>query len=423
LLDHDDELAPHALYEMARALIDAPALDFLYTDKDCITEDSALRMNALFKPTWSPEMLYSVNYLTHFNVIRRSLVNAVGGFRSETDGAQDWDLFLRVTERTGNIARVPGMLYHWRLHSASVSTGIAAKPYATTAQFRALREHVQRSGLHATIVPDEQTGFHLKWHPSAELAADLLVIVESSDRVPLRAAQALRRSLSWRIRQVTVLVDHDAQGTETADPAWWRREIGRAAAVVVAGEREGRTALVARMLRDSAADAIMLYSTLISRVSDGLCDELLGWVLTHPHIGFSTALLLDEADTVIEAGLVVAENGEVAPLLHGSPLYFYGWFGGALWHRNCRAASPVALAMSRAALLEAGFPDDGRDFGVALAALTCRMGEGGRRGVVVPHARAYLERAPAYPPTHASFASDPYFHPAFGAAGPLQLSS
>ena len=423
LLDHDDELAPHALYEMARALNDTPTLDFLYSDKDSISEDSALRMNALFKPMWSPEMLYSVNYLTHLNVIRRSLVNAVGGFRSETDGAQDWDLFLRVTERTSNIARVPGMLYHWRLHSASVSTGIAAKPYATAAQFRALREHVQRSALHATIVPDEQTGFHLKWHLSAGLAAHLLVIVERGDGSPVHAAQVLQRSLSWRIRDVTVLIDHDLQGTEAADPAWWHRQIGRSVAVVAAGRGESRTELIARTLQTSTADAVMFFSTLVSRASDGLCEELLGWVWGHPHIGFSTALLLDETDHVIEAGLVVAENGDVAPLLRGSPLYSYGWFGGALWHRNCRAASPIALAMSRAALPEAGFPEGGRDFGVALAAMTCRMAAAGRRGVVVPRARAYLQRAPEYAPTQASFASDPYFHPAFCAAGPLQLSS
>ncbi|MEO8158925.1 MAG: class I SAM-dependent methyltransferase [Betaproteobacteria bacterium] len=423
LLDHDDELAQHALYEMARALNDTPSLDFLYSDKDSISQDSTLRMNALFKPAWSPEMLYSVNYLTHFNVIRRSLVNAVGGFRSETDGAQDWDLFLRVTERTSNIARVPGILYHWRVHSGSVSTGLAAKPYATAAQFRALREHVQRSALHATIVPDEQTGFHLKWHSSAGLVADLLVIVERCDGVPVQAARTLQRSLSWRIRDVTVLIDHDLQGTEAADPAWWHRQIGRSVALVAARQEESRTELIARTLQNSTADALIFFSSLVSRASHGLCEELLGWVWGHPHIGFSTAVLLDDTDHVIEAGLVVAENGDVAPLLRGSPLYSYGWFGGALWHRNCRAASPIALAMSRAAFLEAGFPGGGRDFGVALAAMTCRMVAAGRRGVVVPHARVYLERAPDYAPTQASFASDPYFHPAFCAAGPLQLSS
>jgi hypothetical protein len=368
-------------------------------------------------------MLYSVNYLTHFNVIRRSLVNAVGGFRSETDGAQDWDLFLRVTERTTNICRVPGILYHWRLHSTSVSTGLAAKPYATAAQFRALREHVQRSALHATIVPDEQSGFRLKWHVPAAVVADVLVIVERSHGVPMQAAQVLRRCLSWRIRSVTVVIDDELRGLPAGNPGWWQDQIGRAAAVVTRMTDENTGDVIMRLLQDSAADAVMLFSTLVSRASDGLFDELLGWVWGHPQIGFSTAVLLDDTEHVIEAGLVVAENGDVAPLLRGSPLYSYGWFGGALWHRNCRAASPIALAMSRAALLEAGLPRTGRDFAAGLAAITCSMAAAGRRGVVVPHARAYLERAPHYTPTQSSFASDPYFHPAFHAAGPLQLSS
>jgi hypothetical protein len=121
LLDHDDELTPWALFDMATRIVEDDQIDFLYSDKDCLDEAGGVRLNPLVKPAWSPEMLYSVNYLTHLCVMRRSLVEAVGGWNKETDGAQDWDIFLRVTERSRKIAGVPAVIYHWRIISTSVA--------------------------------------------------------------------------------------------------------------------------------------------------------------------------------------------------------------------------------------------------------------------------------------------------------------
>ena len=95
LLDHDDILPPNALFEMAKALNEDPSIDFLYSDKDTMDESGKTRFNPLFKPQWSPELMLSINYLTHFNVMRKSRVHEIGGWDPSTDGAQDWDLFLR----------------------------------------------------------------------------------------------------------------------------------------------------------------------------------------------------------------------------------------------------------------------------------------------------------------------------------------
>ena len=162
LLDHDDELAPFALERMSEAIAADPEADFLYSDKDSIDEDSTLRQNALFKPEWSPEILFSVNYLTHFNLMRRNIVDEIGGFRSETDGAQDWDIFLRACSKSRHVVRVPGVHYHWRIHAASTSTGIAAKPYALDGQHTALLDHAARLGLRADIVRNDDSGFHVQ---------------------------------------------------------------------------------------------------------------------------------------------------------------------------------------------------------------------------------------------------------------------
>ena len=120
LLDHDDQLAAPALFEVVNALNKKPNLDFIYTDKDRSTLQGK-RLSPLFKPDWSPEVMLSANYVTHMCAIRTELLRRIGGFRPETDGAQDWDLFLRVAEVTNEIHHIPKVLYHWRLAPDSVS--------------------------------------------------------------------------------------------------------------------------------------------------------------------------------------------------------------------------------------------------------------------------------------------------------------
>lgn len=146
LLDHDDTIAPFAMYEIVRQINADPKTDFIYSDKDMQSEDGQHRFWPYFKPAWSPELLLTVNYLTHFCIARTSIARAIGGFDPSTDGSQDWDIFLRIVERTENIAHIPKILYHWRLWSNSVASGIAAKPYCLDTQVTAVSRHFERTG-------------------------------------------------------------------------------------------------------------------------------------------------------------------------------------------------------------------------------------------------------------------------------------
>jgi hypothetical protein len=156
LLDHDDTLAPFAFYEAASLLNRDPAVNFIYSDRDEISEDGRTRSNPFFKPGWSPEILTSANYLTHVCIMRTEHVRALGGWRLETDGAQDWDLFLRATNEYGGVRHIPKMLYHWRHAPSSVSaTGLAGKPYARGAQVRTVESYCRGANLRqATIFLD-----------------------------------------------------------------------------------------------------------------------------------------------------------------------------------------------------------------------------------------------------------------------------
>ncbi len=134
ILDHDDMLPAHALYEVARALKADPACDFIYSDEDHLTADGLRRYAPVAKPDWSPELFLGHNYICHLAVIRKRIIDEIGGFQSEYDGAQDWDLFFRISERTSNIRHIAKILYHWRALPESCASGIEAKPYAVAAQ-------------------------------------------------------------------------------------------------------------------------------------------------------------------------------------------------------------------------------------------------------------------------------------------------
>jgi O-antigen biosynthesis protein len=156
LLDHDDALHPDALARVAEAIAGAPDVDYVYTDEDKIDE-AGHHQGPFFKPDWSPERMRTQMYTCHLSVMRRSLVEEVGGFDPEFEGSQDWDLVLRVTERARRVVHVPRVLYHWRtLATSTAGGGEEAKPWAFEAGTRAIQAHCDRAGIPAVASRDTE---------------------------------------------------------------------------------------------------------------------------------------------------------------------------------------------------------------------------------------------------------------------------
>lgn len=149
LFDHDDVLRPNALYEIALTLNENSELDFIYTDEDKLLDDTGVRTDPFFKPDWNQDFLYSVNYITHFTTIRRAVLNKVGYEDGQFNGAQDWELFLRVLRfiPEEHIHHIPKVLYSWRVHSASTAQSLEAKPYVLEAQQRAISDDLTERGV------------------------------------------------------------------------------------------------------------------------------------------------------------------------------------------------------------------------------------------------------------------------------------
>lgn len=152
LLDHDDVLTPDALYEVALLLNQYPDADMIYSDEDKVDEHNQLK-EPFFKPDWCPDSFLSRMYTCHLGTYRRSLVTEIGGFRVGYEGSQDYDLVLRLTEKTENIFHIPKVLYHWRSHADSTARSLSSKDYATDAAKKAILDALYRRNEPGKVIP------------------------------------------------------------------------------------------------------------------------------------------------------------------------------------------------------------------------------------------------------------------------------
>ncbi len=163
-LDHDDVITPDALYEMADRIIkgrnQGKEPEVLYSDEDKTDAGQTKVMDPHFKPDFNPDLLCSNNYITHFLVVKRELVDRLGGMRKDFDGAQDYDFVLRATEQAKVIAHIPKILYHWRMHELSTAGDGDSKSYARDAGKRAIEAHLERIGVEGSVEPTQYFGFY-----------------------------------------------------------------------------------------------------------------------------------------------------------------------------------------------------------------------------------------------------------------------
>lgn len=360
-LDHDDVLAPYALAYVAAWLDAAPATDVLYSDEDRI-DAAGRRVTPFFKPGWSPDLLRSVNYVCHFLVVRRTLLDAVDGLRAGFDGSQDFDLVLRLAERTDRVAHIPRVLYHWRAAPGSTAADLGNKPAATGAGVRALREHLARRGLPGEVEDPEPTRYRVR--PRVAGTPDVTVVVPVSDGTPedaLRSTEDAVAASGWAHRTVMVVRPGDAGGARTA---YALRNAGAA--------------------RAQSAHLLFLAPGLTAR-DTGWLVELLA-LAQDPGVGAVGATLLHVDGTIREAGLALTPDGAVIrPFAHMTPGSAWTALGNPCWTRDWLAASAACLLVRRDDFVAVGgFPSGFPVCGdVALGVALHRQG---RRVVVAPHA-------------------------------------
>jgi glycosyltransferase involved in cell wall biosynthesis len=202
LLDHDDLIELNALYENVQ-LLNKDDYDLIYSDSDKIDEHGK-RSSPFFKPDWSPEMVLTANYVTHFDVIKKSIVDKIGGWDPETNGAQDWDLFLRISEKTDKIAHIPKILYHWRMLSTSTAASMDAKPYVIKGQQRAVNKYLE-SNHYPAKAQHNKTELYLEWDKMP--SENTICVVRSWS--PTGVANVLSKKKALRLTSLSFWVFHE----------------------------------------------------------------------------------------------------------------------------------------------------------------------------------------------------------------------
>lgn len=319
LLDHDDLLPPHALYWIARTAIEQPEVRMIYSDEDKVDENGE-RSGAYFKPDWNPELFRGQNMFSHLGAFEAELVRSVGGFRLGYEGSQDYDLALRCMEqlRRDQIAHVPRVLYHWRVHAESTASSNDAKPYAQVAAERALNDHLIRIGqqgrAHST-----SSGYRCVW-PVPDPLPTVAVVIRG-DTGTHQARQALRTVLRSDWPQLRIYLE-DPIGVASDD----------ARVQALAPGEVGQPTFGNRLEADGCSLVAWLPASAKPLAADWL-REMVGQAL-RPNVGLVAPLLQDERDTVLSAGVVVVpgEHGasSVWRDLHaGWPASSHG-YGGRL---------------------------------------------------------------------------------------------
>jgi len=205
LLDHDDELTEDCLYELA-VCISHESPDYIYSDEDKISPEGRF-IDPHFKPAWSPDTMMSTMYVCHVSCIRRELLLELKGLRSEYNGCQDWDLVLRIAEKTDKIRHIPKVLYHWRIIPASIASDIGAKSYVLEASRRVREDALKRRGQIGTVEPIEQMQgyFRVNYHLQGKPLISIVIPTRDNGKILARCIDSIHQLSTYRNYEIVIL--------------------------------------------------------------------------------------------------------------------------------------------------------------------------------------------------------------------------
>lgn len=379
-LDHSDTLAPNALWDVCVALNRDPGAGCVYSDHDLISEEG-VRHQPLFKPQYSPEMLFSANYITHFCLLRKDLVDQVGRLRPETDGAQDWDLIFRAARAGSNFVRIPKVLYHWRTDSDSAVTSPLNKPYALRAQERAIQDHLDSLGLPGEVVRDKYGGPRIKWRASGQTKISVVIPTKHNRKVLEPCLRSIGRSnyRNWEI----IVVD---SGGRTAERERWYAQVIRDMPVkVLWWEGPFNYSAVNNLAaREAEGDALLFLNDDTEASAESL-DEMVGW-LERDGIGAVGAQLSFADGSVQHGGDIVGLHGFADHLFTGAGPNDWTLFGSTRWYRNLTATTGACLLIRKDLFRRLGGFNERFQLCGGDVELCIRVGRDGYRIVCTPFA-------------------------------------
>ncbi|HUJ77174.1 MAG TPA: glycosyltransferase, partial [bacterium] len=354
LLDHDDELAETALVHVAAALNGNAQLDFLYSDEDKLDEQGR-RCDAYFKPDWNRELVLQQNYVCHFAVYRRQVLQQVGGFRAGFEGSQDYDLMLRVTERipAGHIHHIPQVLYRWRKIPGSTALAVENKDYAAQAARRAVQEHLERTGTRARVEDGLVPHRHRVRYETPEPPPLVSLIIPTRDGYALlkQCLDSILRKTDYAPYEILV-VDNQSTDPQTLDYFKALGDSGQAR--VLPYDRPFNFSAINNFaVAQARGEVVCLLNNDTEVLTPDWLRELVSYAI-RPEIGAVGAKLL-YADRRIQHAGVLLGIGDVAGHAHR----FYdststGYCDRLVLAQELSAVTAACLAVRRAVYQQVG---------------------------------------------------------------------
>lgn len=391
LLDHDDALSPNALYEMAKAIRETKA-DFLYSDEIVLSDDLKSLGEYHFKPDFSPDYLRGCNYITHLSVFSRALVSrAGGGARSEYDGAQDYDLILRLTEKAEKIVHIPKVLYYWRRHAGSTAGDITAKPYAIEAGAKALTAHLKRVGIPGRVAAlmEHPGAYHIVYDVPAPQPL-VSILIPNKDHV-----DDLKRCLASIFQQggydrfEILILENNSTQPETVE---FYKTLVQTCKQIRVLQYKGAfnfSAINNLGAKHARGEHLLLLNNDVELLSPGFVREMVSYS-RREDVGAVGAKLYYPDDQIQHAGVFIGLGGSAGHNHKGHPRKTGGDMYRVCTPQNLCAVTGACL-MVKTSLYKAMNGLDEQHFAVAYNDIDfcLRLRAKGLLNVMTPHAQAY----------------------------------
>ncbi|TSE28750.1 putative teichuronic acid biosynthesis glycosyltransferase TuaG [Tepidimonas thermarum] len=386
-LDQDDVLAPHALWCVAVAIRQHPQARIVYSDEDKI-DAQGRRCEPHFKPDWNPDLLLSYNYICHLAVYRRQDVVAVGGVRQGFEGAQDYDLALRVLERCRpeEVVHVPRVLYHWRVHEGSTAHDVGVKPYALEAGRRALQEAMQRRGVSATVTVDRRSAYRVRYHMAGSPPHVTVVVPTRNGGRLLKTCIDGVIGRTHYDRYDIVIIDN---GSDQAETLRLLRDYAQHPRCTVVHDPRpfNYAALHNAVVPGVKGDYVLLLNDDIEVKDADWLREMVS-VAVQPGVGIVGARLLFPNDTVQHGGVLLV--GGVAGHAHKHlPADHPGYMMRAHVRQTLSAVTAACLLVPKAVYQQVGGMDERLAVAFNDVAFCLAVGQAGYRIVWTPYAELY----------------------------------
>ena len=353
--DHDDELTPHALFECVKALNKDRKIRLIYSDEDKMSMDGHKFFQPHFKPDYNPDLLCTVNYICHLFVVQREILDQVGTFRKEFDGAQDYDFIFRCVEAVdpSEIYHVTKILYHWRCHEDSTAENPESKTYAFEAGKRAIEEHYHRTGIRAEVYQGEflglyRTRFLRNYDPL------ISIIIPNKDHIEdlKRCMDSIDQKSSYKNYEY-IIVENNSTDEKTFQYYKNLEEENPKAHVVYWDKEFNYSAINNYGATFAQGEYILLLNNDTEIINETCLEELLGYCM-RSDVGAVGARMYYEDDTIQHAGVVIGFGGIAGHCFVLQPRGTTGYCHRIICAQDYSAVTAACMLVKKSAFDEVG---------------------------------------------------------------------